>query len=201
MTSDTKPLLQLPVLSHIQQVTVTQNLPIPKRLAYIVLSTGLIWLVFFVMIALSVVFVTGLYDLLVDPVESTNDVVILSIPIMVTVFALIGFSSHPTPTQMLPEDTLSRLLWREGRIGLVSGALGGLVFSLIWNAAMQIGTLYVKLNTLVNVDFRLEKMLVYGVCIAASVAPTYAIFRTFTAVIGHLLLYWLAKDEVRRQLS
>ena len=192
---------ELPVLSRVQQAAMTHNLPWMRRIAYVLLSTLAIWLVFALTIGVAVGMVILLFDQVIAPVESNNDVIILSVPIIVTFIAVIGFSDHPSPTQIKPGDSLSGLIVKEARSGLIRGLFGGMAFGLIWNLAMQVGSLYIELNTMLAADFRLDEIAFYSLILGLAVAPTYAIFRAFNAVVGHLTLYLLAKDEVRSQLS
>ena len=200
MSHDERSLTQLPVLSHIQQVAMTQNLPLARRLVYILVSTLAIWAAFALVVGIGITLVVVLFDLLISDVESTNDVVMLTIPVIVTFVALIGYSSHPTPAQIKPGDSLARTVTQMARSSLISGLIGGFVFGLIWNLAMKIGALYIELNTIFAGDFQLGQIFVYSVILGLAMAPTFAAFRTFTAVIGHLVLYMIARDEVVRQI-
>jgi hypothetical protein len=76
-----------------------------------------------------------------------------------------------------------------------------MVFGLTWNLALKIGTLYIELNTIFSGDFQLDQIVIYSLILGVAMAPTFAAFRTFTAVIGHLVLYMIAKDDVIRQIS
>jgi hypothetical protein len=201
MNPNDRRLTQLPVLSHIQQVTMTQNLPLAKRLVYILVSTLAIWAAFALVVGVGIALVILLFDLSISAVESTNDVVILTIPVIVTFVALIGYSSHPTPAQIKPGDSLARTVTETMRSGLIMGLLGGFVFGLTWNLAMKIGALYIELNTIFSGNFQMGQIFVYSVILGLSMAPTFAVFRTFTAVIGHLVLYMIARDDVVRQIS
>lgn len=201
MNRDERSFTQLPVLSHIQQVTMTQNLPLPKRLVYTLVSTLAIWAAFALVVGIGVLLVVLLFDMTISDVRTTNDVVLLTVPVVVTFVALVGFSSHPTPDHMMPGDSLVNLATRTARKGLVTGLIGGFAFGLTWNLALKMGALYIELNTIFSGDFQLDKIFIYSVILGVAMAPTFAAFRTFTAVIGHLVLYFVARDEVVRQIS
>jgi hypothetical protein len=201
MSTDEKRLTELPVLSHIQQVELTRRLTIPKRVLYTLVSTLSIWLMFAFSVSIALLVVIVLFDQVIDPVESMNDVVILSLPIIVTYIAVIGFSNHPAPTNIRPGDSFRRLVIQQARSGFLRGLIGGFIFSVVWNLAMQFGNLYIELNTIFSVDFRLDEILLYSVLLGLVVAPTFAMFRSYTAVASHLTLYWLARSEVQRSAA
>lgn len=64
-----------------------------------------------------------LFDLLIDPVKSLNDVMILSLPIIVTFIAVIGYSNHPAPTKIRPGDSFSGLVKLQARSGFIRGLI------------------------------------------------------------------------------
>lgn len=201
MRAERKKLTALPVLSQIQQVSILQNLPPEKRIGYrIVLALGLT-LVFLLGIGISILLIVALYSLVIREVSSTKDVVMLSAPIMATFMIVSGFSSLSSPQEIKPGDTLARTIRQALRGGCLGGLIGGFAFALIWNLSVQLGALYIELNTILGADIRLDEVLLYSLLLAVSVTPMYVAFQVFNSIAGHLLLYRIAKEEVYRQIS
>jgi len=201
MRAERKKITALPVLSQIQQVSTLQNLSLPRRIGYrITLALGLT-LIFLLGIGISVLLIVALYSLVIREVNSTEDVVMLSVPIIATFMIVSGFSSLASPQEIKPGDTLARTIRQALRGSCLGGLIGGFVFALIWNLSMQLGALYTQLNTILGMKVRFDEILLYSLLLALSVTPMYIVFQVFNSIAGHLLLYRIAKEEVYRQIS
>lgn len=189
--------MSIPILSQVEHVALVNRLPVQKRFVYVLVSTLVIWTGFAVAIGLSLLLAILLFGVFVTPLETTNDVVILAIPIVCAVLALVGFSSHPGLTHVRAEDHAASTFQRTFKAGLWRGLVGGLVFGMLWSLTLRVSNIYIELNTILDVDFRADELLVYSLLIALAVAPTFALLRAITSVSSHLVLYWLAPDAVR----
>jgi hypothetical protein len=193
--------MSIPLISRIEHAELVRRLPLPKRLAYMLISGLAITLVFAVLVLLAVALATGVFSVMLEGAMTMDDILLLAVPVTAAFMVSIGFSGNPVAESITPGDTLARAVRQNARAGLVIGFISGFFFGLAWSLAVRVGALYIELNTIFDGGIYLGEILVYCVFMALIIAPFFALFRAFTAAVGHVVLYKLAPDHVRREVT
>jgi hypothetical protein len=193
--------MSIPLISRIEHAELVRRLPLPKRLAYTLISGLAITLVFVVLVLLAVGLAAAVFGVILASEMTMPDILLLAVPVTAAFMVSIGFSGNPVAESVAPGDTLARSVRHNARSGLIIGLISGFFFGLMWSLVVRVGALYIQLNTIFEGGIYLGEILVYCVLMAVVIAPFFALFRAFLTAIGHVVLYKLAPEHVRQEIG
>ena len=186
----------IPLRSRIEHVEQVRTLPLGKRFVYTLSFYTLMTAAFVLCAGLAVAVNIVFYTVFVGSFRIPDDLLLLLLPIVSTLMVCIGFVGKPLPESIPPGETLDKYVQRAAGSGLVSGFIIGLVFGLLWAIAVRMGAIYIQLNTLLGQQVYIDEIISFGVIVAVTMAPTYALYNAFTSAIGHLLLHMVDERTV-----
>lgn len=194
-------LADTPLFSHVEATEIVRRMPVIRRVAYILLTTGGMLLGLLLTIALSSVAAALLlnlffgYTFVIDgQLALDNLIMFAAFPVSLSVMLALGMSAQDHGESIKPGESLGLRVRQAVRHGLVSGVVVGLVFGFLWQVAVYIGAIYVELNTMIDPNIRLGDFALYSAIMALAVAPLLALYRGFLALLGPVML-----DRLRRQ--
>ncbi|MBC8172127.1 MAG: hypothetical protein H7X77_10660 [Anaerolineae bacterium] len=185
-----KPRIRL--LSQIEFSEKLNTLSPARRFFYAIVSALTFVGLFVAMIVLSAVLMALLSIPLGAPITAPEQVALMVIPLIGALMICIGFGGSTMPETVLPGETLTRNARRAARGGLITGALVGFFFGLIWGTAIR---LHLILQVVIAIDpgTLATEILIFGVAMGLVVAPCFALFRAISSLIGTVMLDWFDK--------
>ncbi|HEX2621232.1 MAG TPA: hypothetical protein VHL11_13825 [Phototrophicaceae bacterium] len=182
------------VLSQIEFSEKLKRLSSAKRLIYALLTAVLLVAAFVGAILLAMLLMALVSALLGSPIERPEQVALMAIPIIGAMMIAIGFGGSSMPESVLPGDTLMRTARRAARSGLISGALVGFFFGMIWGTAIRIHLIVQSELLQIEPGTLAKEILIFGVLSALVIAPCFALFRAFSSINGMLILDWFDRQ-------
>jgi hypothetical protein len=188
--STPKPRIRL--LSQIEFSEKLNTLSPARRFLYAIISALALMGLFVAMIVLSAMLMALLSIPLGAPITEPEQVALMVIPLIGALMICIGFGGSTMPETVLPGETLTRNARRAARGGLITGALVGFFFGLIWGTAIR---LHLILQVVIAIDpgTLAGEILIFGIAMGLVVAPCFALFRAISSLIGTVMLDWFDK--------
>ena len=174
------------MLSKVEHVERLRELSSGQRLLYSLVLALIVAVTFVAAIALAVLIETILFTVIDGSAPTLEDLVALSVPILLAFLSAIGFTSNP----FVLGQTVQQTARRAARFGAINGFITGVLFGLLWSIIQKL-TAAVWFERL-DVLFQRE-VLVFALVLGLTISPAVAIYRAVTSVIEAVALNFVRR--------
>jgi hypothetical protein len=178
------------MLSHVEHVERLRALPAAQRLMYTLLLSLVVAAMFVGSIALAILIAASLF-IVIDGVPPTlEDLIVLSVPIVLAFMASIGFTSNPYSVGQTVQQTARKA----AHFGVVNGFVTGIIFGALWTILSGLTAVRFERWDLI---FRRE-VVIFALALAVAISPALAIYRAVTSVIETVALNFVRRSSPAR---